>query len=105
MILETEKKEKAGNTKKIARKIVGYHGRLHGFVWNNTFNIVWFDPAHNLYPMQRGLTKHKDAAKVRCFGPSETLRLQEEIKKIQQEYEELLDAFANMAPSGSGQTT
>ena len=69
------------------------YGRLHGFIWNNTFHIVWFDPAHNLYPMKSGITKHRDAATVKCFSPHETLRLQEKIRELQEEiaqlYEEL----------------
>ncbi|MFK8185026.1 MAG: hypothetical protein AB8B99_16770 [Phormidesmis sp.] len=69
------------------------HGRIHGFVWNNTFYIVWFDPAHNLYPMKRGITKHKDAAQVRCFSPEEVIRLQQIIKGLQNEIEELYEAL------------
>jgi hypothetical protein len=26
------------------------HGRVHGFFIDDTFFIVWLDPAHNLYP-------------------------------------------------------
>ncbi|MEN8265366.1 MAG: hypothetical protein ABFR82_18125 [Nitrospirota bacterium] len=70
------------------------YGRIHGFVWNNTFHVVWFDPAHNLFPMKKGITKHKDAATVKCFAPEECLRLQKKIKELQEEYEELLEAFA-----------
>lgn len=29
---------------------VNEHGRIHGFLIGNIFNIVWFDPCHNLYP-------------------------------------------------------
>lgn len=28
-------------------------GRVHGFVINNTFYVVWLDPHHNLYPIDR----------------------------------------------------
>jgi len=78
------------------------YGRIHGFVWNNVFNVVWFDPAHNLYPGDYGVTPHADAASVRCFGPDEVLRLQEKIRslieenaKLNADNEELLNAFAN----------
>jgi hypothetical protein len=71
------------------------YGRFHGFIWNNTFHIVWFDPAHNLYPMKYGIQKHQDAASVKCFGPDEVLRLQEKIKELQKENAELYEAFAN----------
>lgn len=70
------------------------YGRLHGFIWNNTFHIVWFDPAHNLYPMQFGITKHRDAATVKCFARDEILRLQTKIKELQKENAELYQALA-----------
>ena len=70
-------------------------GRIHGFIWNNTFHVVWFDPAHNLFPMKKGITKHRDAATVKCFSPEECLRLQKKIKELQQENEELLEQLTN----------
>jgi len=72
-----------------------YGGRIHGFIWNNTFNIVWFDPAHNLYPMKRGITKHKDIATVKSFSADECLRLQEIIKELHKENTELYEALCN----------
>ena len=71
------------------------YGRLHGFLWNNVFHLVWFDPAHNLFPMDKGITRHVDAAKVTCFSPDEALKLQAKIKELQSEYNELYEAFAN----------
>jgi hypothetical protein len=71
------------------------YGRIHGFVWNNTFYIVWFDPAHNLYPMRFGITKHIDAAIVRCFSPEEALRLQDKIKELQDENAELYEVLGS----------
>lgn len=71
------------------------YGRIHGFIWNNTFHLVWFDPAHNLYPMKQGITRHIDAATIKCFSPDECLRLQEQIKKLQEENDELYKAFAD----------
>ena len=50
-------------------RVTKNYGRIHGFIWNNTFNIVWLDPAHNLYPMKGGITRHKDAATIKCFSP------------------------------------
>lgn len=70
------------------------YGRIHGFIWNNTFHLVWFDPAHNLYPMRRRITHHIDAATVRCFSPDECLRLQAKIKELQDENADLYDALA-----------
>ncbi|MGA1283432.1 MAG: hypothetical protein ACO34J_05120 [Prochlorothrix sp.] len=69
------------------------YGRIHGFVWNNTFHLVWFDPAHNLYPMKRGITRHKDAATVRCFAPEEVKRLQAVIRDLQVEIADLYEAL------------
>jgi hypothetical protein len=57
--------------------------------------IVWFDPAHNFYPMNRGITKYKDVATVKCFSPDECLRLQEIIKELQKENTELYEALFN----------
>jgi hypothetical protein len=74
-------------------------GRIHGFIRNNTFNIVWFDPAHNLYPMNHGITKHKDFATVKSFSSDECLRLQEIIKKLQKENTELYEALCNNTDS------
>jgi hypothetical protein len=71
------------------------YGRIHGFIWNNTFNIVWFDPAHNLYPMKYGIQSHKDYATVKCFSPDEALRLQEKIKELQEENAELYEALSS----------
>ncbi len=71
------------------------YGRFHGFIWNNTFHIVWFDPAHNLYPMKRGIQNHKDIATVKCFSPDEVIRLQKIIKELQDENAELYEAFAH----------
>ena len=71
------------------------YGRIHGFIWNNTFNIVWFDPAHNLYPMKYGIQLHKDFATVKCFSPDEALRLQEKIKELQEENTELYEALCS----------
>lgn len=45
------------------------YGRIHGFVYQNIFYIIWFDPAHNLY-----LTKH--------LGQMQKLKLPVDIQKI-----------------------
>ncbi|MEM9216869.1 MAG: hypothetical protein AAGD25_21280 [Cyanobacteria bacterium P01_F01_bin.150] len=70
------------------------YGRIHGFIWNKTFHIVWFDPAHNLYPMKLGIKKYKDVATVKCFSPDEVLRLQNIIRTLQEENAELYEALA-----------
>ena len=45
------------------------YGRIHGFIEQNTFYIVWFDPAHNLF-----LSKH--------LGKPTKLDLPHEVEKI-----------------------
>ncbi len=67
------------------------YGRVHGFIWNNTFHIVWFDPAHNLYSMKYGVQEHKAFAPVKCFGPEEVQRLEEVIRGLVQENSDLQD--------------
>ena len=74
-------------------RVTKNYGRIHGFIWNNTFNIVWLDPAHNLYSIKSGITKHRDAATIKCFSPDECLRLQETIRELQQEIAELYEAL------------
>jgi len=71
------------------------YGRIHGFIWNNIFHVIWLDPAHNLYPMKYGVKKHREAATVKCFSPDECLRLQDTIKELQIEINELYEAFAD----------
>jgi len=73
------------------------YGRLHGFLWNNTFHVVWIDPAHNLFPMGEKVKKHRDAATVRCYSPDECLRLQEQIRAMREEIAEYEGLFAEVA--------
>lgn len=95
LFVETRnEKESFDNAKEIVSRafevsLSKHYGRLHGFIWNNTFNIVWFDPAHNLYPMKYGVTPHIEAASIKCFSPEENLRLQDKIKSLVQENEDL----------------
>jgi len=44
--------------------------------------------------MQFGITKHRDAATVKCFARDEILRLQTKIKELQKENAELYQALA-----------
>ena len=44
------------------------YGRVHGFLWNNIFYVIWLDPAHNLYPMQRGITEPSEFCKIRSVS-------------------------------------
>lgn len=64
-------------------------GRLHGFLWDSVFHIVWIDPAHNLYcggkPQGLGF-----AATVKGFGPEVTRDLQDKLIKAHEEIDSLL---------------
>jgi hypothetical protein len=69
-------------------------GRLHGFLWNKSFNLVWFDPAHNLYPGKYKVKSQKEFARIRCGSHEELLRLRAENTQAVNEYNELYEAFA-----------
>lgn len=65
------------------------NGRVHGFMIENVFYIVWLDPHHNFYPNEKfGGEKYYDAP----LTPYQTLEieynnLQEEYKKLKEENE------------------
>lgn len=75
-------------------------GRVHGFIFNNTFYVVWIDPAHNLFPgvEQNRLRKVRSAADyitIKCFSAEEFNALTHKIESLTAEnkqYEELLTA-------------
>lgn len=85
------------------------YGRIHAFVWDKVFHIVWFDPAHNLYSKKTGVRKAKEYATVKGFSPEavkdirdENQRLtdaynelQEKLEAKEREYDELYQAFAD----------
>ncbi|EHI5143939.1 hypothetical protein QNE83_000972 [Vibrio alginolyticus] len=78
-------------------RITKVSGRIHGFLWNNRFYVVWIDPAHNLYPLnQFGIRKQEDYAKVRCCSIEELCKLKDELKNLQDEYDELFTAYAEL---------
>jgi hypothetical protein len=85
-------------------RIAKSYGRLHGFVWNKAFYVVWFDPAHNLYPRKDdGVRNPVEYATVRGFAPDDMNILKEEnrllvdaMNELKKENEELLEAFANL---------
>lgn len=69
-------------------------GRLHGFLWNKSFNLVWFDPAHNLYPGKHKAKSQKDFARIRCGSHEELLRLRDENTEVVNNYNELYETWA-----------
>jgi hypothetical protein len=67
------------------------YGRIHAFVWDKVFHIVWFDPAHNLYPKkEHGIRTAKDYTTVKCFSPDAVAEFQEENRKLVDGYNELV---------------
>lgn len=79
------------------------YGRIHGIVWNKTFYVIWFDPAHNLYPRKGEKPKlHRDYATVAGFSPANVQALQEENRRLhdehdalRKEHDDLLKLYAN----------
>jgi hypothetical protein len=59
------------------------YGRLHGFIFDETFYLVWFDPAHNLFPGKddKGRTQKiklpEEIAVVKTFSPKEINRIKQ----------------------------
>lgn len=78
------------------------YGRLHGIVWNKAFHVVWIDPAHNLYPLEKyGVRLHHRYATVQGYGPENVAALQAEnrsltdrLNRLQVEHDELFQAYA-----------
>ena len=77
-------------------RVAKSYGRLHGFIWNNIFHVVWIDPAHNLYPLNKyGVRKQEDYATVQSFSGDEFVRLRDELRTLQEQYDELYEEWAN----------
>ncbi|MEA5579531.1 hypothetical protein [Anabaena sp. UHCC 0451] len=77
-------------------RVARTYGRIHGFIFDNTFYIVWFDPAHNLFPGlddKRKVKKIKlpeEIRQVKSFCPEEINRIKQENISLYQENQELL---------------
>ncbi len=62
-------------------RVAKSYGRIHGFIFDNTFYIVWFDPAHNLFPgrddkgRDRKTKLPSEVAEVKSFGPKKSIEL------------------------------
>lgn len=75
-------------------------GRLHGFLWDKAFNLVWFDPAHNLYPGGRRIRGPQDLMQLKAGSHGELLRLRsvndaliEENEQLSRDLDELMTAW------------
>lgn len=84
-------------------RVAKSYGRIHGFVWNKIFHVVWFDPAHNLYPRKEtGVRSPEKYATVKGFSHEEVFKMQEENRRLvdsfntlKKEHEELMQVFCN----------
>jgi hypothetical protein len=104
---QAETQAKTMMTRAFEVRVGKAYGRIHGMVWNKVFYVIWFDPAHNLYPDDRhgGVRFHKDFVTVKGFSP-ETVhelrethlehcrQLQADHDKLLAEHNELMAAFA-----------
>jgi len=86
------------------------YGRIHGFIFGNTFYIVWFYPAHNLFPGRddKGRTQKiklpNEIAQVKTFCPKEINRLKELNISLYAENQKLIQEnhdFFNLAGRGA----
>ncbi|MFC4768755.1 hypothetical protein ACFO8Q_15525 [Effusibacillus consociatus] len=91
--------EQLGEDKCIQFRLSSSGGRVHGFMIENRFYVVWLDPHHNLYPDQRfGGLKFFD----KPLNPYEELLLQyKELEKKYNELSEILDAYTTPDSSAS----
>lgn len=94
-------------TKAFEVRVTKNMGRLHGFVSDKTFYVVWFDPAHNLYNQGKGIRTQSEFATVKCFSIDEFQRLvterdnlQKKLSDVQSENDSLIEMLDNKtAPS------
>lgn len=85
-------------------RVTKSQGRLHGFLWSNSFHIVWIDPFHNLHPREvdgvRTLADNSTARGVTLDGVNalrhENTELKEKCAKLERdldEQQEILDSW------------
>ncbi len=78
------------------------YGRIHGFIFDNTFYIVWFDPAHNLFPgrddkgRDRKIKLPNEVAQVKSFSPEEINRIKELNITLREENQRLMQENAEL---------
>jgi len=76
------------------------YGRVHGFLFGDTFHIVWFDPGHNLFPgmtkkrKKKPVTPFEQVRQVKCCSPEAVNQLREENKEMRRELEQCLELLA-----------
>lgn len=71
-------------------------GRIHGFVYQNIFYIIWFDPAHNLYltkhlGMQQRLKLPHEIESIKPICPTQYQEYNKKLKEIESYITEMLD--------------
>jgi len=111
LLVETQDEEDA---KAMALEITKSHafevrvtksqGRLHGFLWSNSFHVVWIDPFHNLHPRAAdGVRTSSDKSTTRVVTldgvntlRDENVKLKEkcfELERRLTEQQEILDSW------------
>lgn len=80
-------------------RITKNNGRVHGFLYNNIFYIVWIDPFHNLFPGKEEIKDCNDYIKVILDASAtnsltkEREELKSQIAKLRKEIEEYEELF------------
>jgi hypothetical protein len=83
-------------------RVAKSYGRIHGFIFDNTFYIVWFDPAHNLFPgrddkgRDRKTKLPSEVAEVKSFSPEEINRIKDLNIALYQENQRLIQENAEL---------
>ena len=78
------------------------YGRIHGFIFDNTFYVVWFDPAHNLFPGRDDKGKDRktklpsEVAQVKTFSTEEINRIKELNIALSEENQRLIQENAEL---------
>ena len=78
------------------------YGRIHGFIFDNTFYVVWFDPAHNLFPgrddkgRDRKTKLPSEVAQVKTFSTEEINRIKELNIALSEENQRLIQENAEL---------
>ncbi|MEA5619688.1 hypothetical protein VB711_17845 [Cronbergia sp. UHCC 0137] len=92
---ELQKQFEAMTRDSFELRVAKNYGRIHGFIFDTTFHIVWFDPGHNLFPgsNQGKANKTKlpeEIGKVKPFCPEEFNRLKDKNISLYNQNQELI---------------
>lgn len=73
------------------------NGRVHGFLIDDIFYIVWLDPHHNLYPIKKhgGIKKYKPGMSEYEYLEMEHESLKREYEVLETEHMHVMERFTN----------